>query len=140
MSSLSVWPTDQSGRNRACDANANLPRYEHPVVWPHHATGDPVLYISEMHTDSIVGLPEDESDALIAELFGYLYSPETVYTHTWRNGDLAIFDNRSLQHSRPDVSGVGRRTLSRVTLAQQSFFEQFPQFKPIDGFATAIDD
>ena len=139
LSALSVWPIDQSGRNHACEANAGLPRYEHPVVWPHYATGQPVLYLTEMQTDSIVGLPEEESEALIEELFGYLYAPETVYTHTWRNGDLAIFDNRALQHSRPDVSGVGTRTLRRMTLARQGFFEQFPQFKPIDGFATATE-
>jgi hypothetical protein len=31
------------------------------------------------------------------------------------------------------------RTLRRMTLARQGFFEQFPQFKPIDGFATATE-
>jgi taurine dioxygenase len=136
---LSVWPLDQSRRNRSEEENANLPRCEHPVVWAHHSTGEPVLYVTEMQTDSIVGLPEDESEALIEELFGHLYAGENLYTHSWRNGDLAIIDNRALQHSRPDVSGVGRRTLRRTTLARRTFFEQFPQFKPVDGFATAVD-
>jgi taurine dioxygenase len=139
MSALSVWPLDQSRRNRSGEGNANLPRCEHPVVWAHHATGEPVLYLTEMQTDSIVGLPEDESEALIEELFGHLYAGENLYTHSWRNGDLAIIDNRALQHSRPDVSRVGRRTLRRTTLARQTFFEQFPQFKPVDGFATVVD-
>jgi taurine dioxygenase len=104
------------------------------------ATGKPVLYLSEMHTDSIVGLAEEESETLIEELFGYLFMPGTIYTHRWRNGDLAIFDNRAIQHSRPDVSAVGPRTLRRITLAEQSLFEQYPQFKLIDGFAVATDD
>jgi taurine dioxygenase len=139
LRALSVWPLDQSRRNRLVEENANLPRCEHPVVWDHPDTGEPVLYLTEMQTDSIVGLPEDESEALIEELFGHLYAGENLYTHSWRNGDLAIIDNRALQHSRPDVSGVGRRTLRRTTLARQTFFEQFPQFKPVDGFATAVD-
>jgi taurine dioxygenase len=132
LEAVSVWPLDQTRRNRAAALNPEDPRATHPVVWIHPATGEPNLYLTEMQTDCIVGLPEAESEALIAELFGYLLAPENILTHKWRNGDLVIWDNLATQHARQDVSQVGIRTLRRVSLARRSFFEQFPQFRPKD--------
>jgi taurine dioxygenase len=129
---LSVWALDQTRRNRAAGLKSDDPRAAHPLVWNHPATGEPILYLTEMQTDCIVGLPEDESEALIAELFSYLFVPERVLTHTWRNGDLVIWDNLATQHARRDISQVGIRTLRRVSIARRSFFEQFPQFAPKD--------
>ena len=128
LQALNVWSIDQTRRNRLVELQSSDPRCAHPVVWPHPATGEPVLYVSEMHTDCILGLPEPESEALIAELFDYLYSPTNVLTHNWRAGDLVILDNRALQHGRDDVSNAGPRTLRRTSIAKRSFFEQFPQF------------
>jgi taurine dioxygenase len=137
LEALSVWPLDQTRRNRAAGLKANDPRATHPLVWNHPATGEPILYLTEMQTDSIVGLADDESEALIAELFGHLFAPESILTHTWRNGDLVIWDNLATQHGRKDISQVGVRTLRRVSIARRSFFEQFPELAPKDlkGFA-----
>jgi taurine dioxygenase len=137
LEALSVWPLDQTRRNRSMGLRPNDPRATHPLVWNHPATGEPILYLTEMQTDCIVGLPEVESEALIAELFGYLFAPESILTHTWRNGDLVIWDNLATQHARKDISQVGLRTLRRVSIARRSFFEQFPELAPKDlkGFA-----
>lgn len=132
LEAISAWPLDQTRRNRASQLNPEDPRSAHPVVWNHPATGEPILYLTEMQTDCIVGLPEAESEALIAELFGYLFAPENILTHYWSNGDLVIWDNLATQHARKDVSQVGIRTLRRVSMARRSFFEQFPQLKPKD--------
>jgi taurine dioxygenase len=132
---LHVWSIDQSRRSRLAELADTDPRGEHPVIWEHPITGEPVLYVTELATDCIVGLPEAESEALLAQLLSVLYDPSNVFVHTWRKGDLVVCDNRALQHARPDVSGVGRRTLRRVTLARQSFFDQYPQFKPKDGYS-----
>lgn len=133
LEALSVWPLDQTRRNRAAALTAADPRARHPIVWNHPATGEPILYLTEMQTDSIVGLPDAESEALIAELFGYLFAPRNILSHRWRKGDLVIYDNLALQHARNDVSQVGVRTLRRVSIARRSFFEQFPQFAPKAG-------
>ena len=132
LQAVSVWPLDQTRRNRAAALNPEDPRAAHPVVWNHPATGEPILYLTEMQTDCICGLPEAGSEALIAELFGYLFAPGRILTHTWRNGDLVIWDNLATQHARLDISQVGIRTLRRVSIARRSFFEQFPQFAPTD--------
>ena len=132
LEAVSIWPLDQTRRNRAASLNRDDPRAGHPMVWNHPATGEPMVYLSEMHTDCIHGLPEAESEALITEIFGYLFAPENILTHTWRNGDLVIWDNLATQHARRDISQVGIRTLRRVSIARRSFFEQFPQFVPTD--------
>lgn len=135
LEALHIWPIDQSRRNRATEIAPSDPRCAHPVIWPHPTTGEPVLYVTEMATDRILGLPEEESEALLAELYSYLYDDGNVLTHTWRTGDLLVLDNRAMQHGRPDVSTVGSRTLRRFALAHKGFFEQFPQFGQADGFS-----
>ena len=75
-------------------------------------TGAPLLYTSAMQTDSVVGLPEAESEALLARCWAALYAPGNVYEHVWSGGDLVIWDNLALHHARSAVTG--RRTLRRV--------------------------
>jgi taurine dioxygenase len=75
-----------------------------PVFFPHPRTGRTILYVSQQATIEIVGLPEAENEALLSELFGYLYAPEAVLSHEWREGDLVIWDNIGVQHGRGNVS------------------------------------
>jgi taurine dioxygenase len=101
-------------RYRVANLDAGAPRAEHPVLWEHPRTGEPVLYVNAMQTDSVVGLPEPESEALLARLWAVLYDAGNVYRHEWRVGDLVLWDNIAVQHARGDVQpGVGR-TLRRV--------------------------
>jgi taurine dioxygenase len=46
----------------------------------------------------IVGCDRTESDALIAELKGYMIQPDAEYRHQWRKGDIVIWDNRCSYH------------------------------------------
>ena len=71
-----------------------------------------------MQTDSIVGLDEPSSEALLAELWSELYAPTNVYTHHWRVGDLVVWDNIAVQHARDDVVGGSGRTLRRVPVGR----------------------
>jgi taurine dioxygenase len=101
-------------RYRVANLDAGAPRADHPVLWDHPRTGEPVLYVNAMQTDSIVGLPERESEALLEQLWAVLYDAGNVYRHEWRVGDLVLWDNIAVQHARDDVRlGVGR-TLRRV--------------------------
>ncbi len=86
-----------------------------PVVLPHPRTGEPILYACEQMTQEIEGLPGDESEQLLGELFAHLYHPTGLLHHQWRNGDLVIWDNLALQHARPNVKSDGpRRTLRKA--------------------------
>jgi taurine dioxygenase len=99
-------------RYRVRDLDDGAPRAEHPVLLTHPVTGARILYVTAMQTDSVAGMPEDESEELLARLWAELYAPENVYEHEWRLGDLLVWDNRALQHARGAVTG--RRTLRRV--------------------------
>lgn len=86
-----------------------------PVAVAHHRTGDIMLYVCEQQTRHIVELPEDQSDALLDELFAHLYAPGNLYEHHWRTGDLVIWDNQLAQHARPYLEPGGpARTLRKV--------------------------
>jgi taurine dioxygenase len=114
---LHVYPlTEARGdeRYRVATLDAGAPRATHPVLWDHPRTGEPVLFVNAMQTDSVVGLPEPESEALLARLWDVLYEPGNVYTHRWRVGDLVVWDNVAVQHARDDVRIGEGRTLRRV--------------------------
>lgn len=105
-----------------------LPQQTRPLVIPHPHTGEPILYINEMQTARIEGLPRAESDALLTQLFDRLYAEDTVYRHHWNNGDVVVWDNIALQHARSDLTGCHPRRMQRIVCARKSFFELLPQF------------
>lgn len=72
--------------------------YLRPIVKTHPETGVKNLFVGR-HAFGIVGLPREESRALIKSLTEFVVSePERVYSHKWRAGDTMIWDNRALLH------------------------------------------
>jgi taurine dioxygenase len=92
------------------------PHFEHPIFRKHPETGRTSLFVSELMTDEIIGLPEDESRQLLQRLFEHQRKEEFVYAHAWRPGDLLMWDNRCSVHARNDFPGDQRRLLRRITL------------------------
>lgn len=91
------------------------PPVEHPVVRVHPETGEKVLYVNSVFTRRIVGLPEDESAALLRKLFDQLKRPEFQVRFRWRVNSIAFWDNRSTQHyAVPDYAEP--RHMERVTI------------------------
>lgn len=74
------------------------PPVRHPLVIEHGVTGEAVLYVNEGFTLRIDGESAEESAALLAELFAFTARPEHVITHSWEEGDILIWDNRTLLH------------------------------------------
>jgi taurine dioxygenase len=88
----------------------------HPVVRTHPETGRKALFVSEHFTTRIIGLPEDESRALLEQLFAHSVLPEHVYRHQWREHDMVFWDNRSLMHLAAGTPDHLRRKLYRTTI------------------------
>src|SRR4249920_3645891 len=65
----------------------------HPIVRTHPETGRKALYFDPGKILRIEGLDAAESDAVIDELTGYMIQPDGQYRHTWRKGDIVIWDN-----------------------------------------------
>ena len=70
----------------------------HPIIRTHPESGRKGLYFDPGKIVAVEGLPEDESDALIAELKDYMIQPGGQYRHKWRKGDVVIWDNRCTYH------------------------------------------
>ena len=88
----------------------------HPVVRTHPETGRKALFVSEHFTTRIAGIPDDESRALLAELYAHSVLPEHVYRHHWAPHDMVFWDNRSLMHLAGGTPEHLRRKLYRTTI------------------------
>jgi taurine dioxygenase len=88
----------------------------HPVVRTHPETARKALFVSEHFTTRIVGLPEDESRDLLAQLFAASVKPAFVYRHRWQPHDLVFWDNRSVLHLATGTPDTERRKLYRTTI------------------------
>ena len=73
------------------------PAVDHPLVRTHPDTGAKALYLGN-HSTHIIGMPEREGAALLAELLQHATQRQFVYVHRWRIGDLVMWDNRCLLH------------------------------------------
>lgn len=95
---------------------AELPDVDHPIVRTHPLTGRLGLFVTEGHTKEIVGMPGEEGDALLNELWTHLKNPAFIYTHTWRKGDLIVWDNCAVHHLAVFDYGDIPRRLHRAGL------------------------
>lgn len=93
-----------------------FPHYAHPVFRKHPETGRSALFVSELMTEEIVGLPKEESEEILATLFEHQKKPAFVYEHEWKVGDLVLWDNRCTIHARTDFPRDERRMLRRLTV------------------------
>ena len=97
----------------------DVPAAVHPIVHQHAETGRKSLYVNPIHIVRIVDLPQDESDALIDELFTYMLQPNAQYRHQWQAGDLVIWDNRCTVHKAAGGYPLHERRVHwRVTIMQ----------------------
>jgi taurine dioxygenase len=106
------------------------PVARHPAIWKHPDTGARFVYLSEMHAFRLDGIDPDESTRLLNEVFAILYDPDLIYQHEWANGDLVIWNNRTVQHARGplpegDSEDVAARTIRRVSVGPIGFSDQF---------------
>lgn len=77
---------------------AETPDVEHPLVRTHPVTGRKGLYLNPNRLDRIVGLPREESDALLDELTEEARKSKHHHGHIWSVGDVVVWDNRATMH------------------------------------------
>jgi alpha-ketoglutarate-dependent 2,4-dichlorophenoxyacetate dioxygenase len=87
----------------------------HPLVLTNPRNGRRSLYLAS-HASRIIDRPVPDGRLLLRDLMEHATAPSLVYRHSWRTGDLVIWDNRATMHrARPFEDTVHRREMRRVT-------------------------
>jgi taurine dioxygenase len=94
----------------------DFPKVEHPVVRTHPETGRKTLYVNRGFTERIVGLSDEDSDALLQFLYAQASFPEYQCRWRWQPGDVAFWDNRSTQNYASSDYAPARRVMERITV------------------------
>jgi taurine dioxygenase len=91
-----------------------------PLVRTHPDNGRKFLYLNPVRMEAIVGMPDDEAQALIAELMAHATQKRFEYRHKWIMGDMVIWDNRSVMHqANADYDMKEVRHLHRIMVKGQ---------------------
>src|SRR5262245_30118684 len=122
VASLFAWHDYSYSRGKvapdivAAEERAALPPQCWRMVWTNPANGLRALYIAS-HAYAIEGMEESVAQNLIAELTDAATAPGLSYTHTWRQGDVVMWDNRATLHrGRPWPPGEAR-LIVRTTIS-----------------------
>ncbi|OHV30392.1 MULTISPECIES: TauD/TfdA dioxygenase family protein [Pseudofrankia] len=91
-----------------------VPSREHPMVWTRR-NGRKSLLVGAT-ADHVVGLPAEESRALLDRLLDWATQPRFALRHHWRLGDLVIWDNTGILHRAQPYTAESRRLMHRTTL------------------------
>src|SRR5712691_6709589 len=87
----------------------------HPLIRTIPRSQRRSLYLAS-HASRVIDWPVPEGRLLLRDLIEHATQPEFVYRHSWRVGDLVIWDNRATMHrARPFDDAKYRRELRRVT-------------------------
>ena len=85
------------------------------LVRAHPVTGRKSLYLAS-HAGGIVGWPVPEARAFLRDLIEHATQRQFVYAHTWRVGDLVMWDNRQTMHRARPFPAHEPRDVRRTTL------------------------
>ena len=94
------------------------------LVRLHPGSKRKTLYLSA-HASHVVGWPVADGRLLLVDLNTHATQPQFVYSHTWRVGDLVIWDNRCTMHrGRPHAEHEARDLRRATTLDTGYTLEQ----------------
>ncbi len=115
IESLMVLMKDYGPHFRDMFTSRHVPSQVHPVVLTHPESGRKALYINEAFTTRIVEMEPAESAAVLQMLFRHVERPDFTVRWRWTLGDVAFWDNRSVQHyAVPDYQKG--RVMERIVL------------------------
>jgi taurine dioxygenase len=100
------------------DDPRTAPGVLHPLIQAHPDTGRLGLYLGRRRNAYLEGLPVDESDALLDEVWASATDAVHTWTHHWRVGDVVLWDNRCTMHRRDAFDPAARRVMHRTQIRQ----------------------
>lgn len=114
--------TVEEGLARVKDASIKFPPIEVPVVKTHPENGRKLIFVNEAHTSHLLGVSKTASQSLLNYLYDLIKTPEVQARFEWQEGDVAIWDNRQVQHYALRDYGKAPRRIHRVTLDYDGVF------------------
>ena len=105
------------GQEKKLEFQKDFPPISHPLVRTHPHTGKKCLFVNKFFTESVDGLKEDESKALLSFLYGVIEKPEFCVRLKWESGTIAIWDNRCTSHYAVADYYPQTRRLQRAAVA-----------------------
>ena len=126
ITSGTVWKTvraaskeEHDGMDAVNNAGtaARYPSVIHPMVITHPESGRKCIYVSPQQLDHVIGLPQNESDQLLEYIVAHVTDERFRHTHSWRPGDMILWDNRRFLHATLGYHPKYERTGYRTTLA-----------------------
>jgi len=94
------------------------------LVRVHQGSQRKTLYLSA-HASHVIGWPVADGRLLLWDLTAHATQPQFVYSHTWRLGDVVIWDNRCTMHrGRPHDEQRPRDLRRATTLDTASTLDQ----------------
>jgi alpha-ketoglutarate-dependent 2,4-dichlorophenoxyacetate dioxygenase len=95
---------------------AALPPQCWRLAWKNPANGRTALYIAS-HACAIEGMEEKAARKLLAQLIDAATAPGLSYTHSWRPGDVVMWDNRATMHRGRPWPAHEARLMIRTTIS-----------------------
>jgi taurine dioxygenase len=122
--------------------DAEFPSSRQPLLAHHPVTHEELVNVSPLHTSHIVGMDEQQSEAIFSLIDPYQFGEAANrYAHRWQTHDLVIWDNRALQHGRDALMQAPGRKLRRVLINPVGLSEVWPGIDsagyPINGVKSA---
>lgn len=107
---------DFADESKIKEIHEKTPAATHDIILTNPATGQQSIFLDPNKTCAIDGMPEDETQALLQEVFNHVLQDDFVYTHDWRNGDVIMWDNARLLHRRDPFNEDLPRLAKRTTI------------------------
>ena len=90
------------------------PAKEQPLIWQHRSGRRSVVLGPT--ADHVVDMDAEAGQALLDDILARATTPDRVYRHQWRVGDLVIWDNRGVLHRALPYDPTSARDMHRTTL------------------------
>lgn len=98
------------------DDPRHTPGWVHPLVVTHPRSGKKILLLGRRRNASIVGLPLEESEALLDQLWEHTTKDQMSWRQQWQVGDLIMWDNIATMHRRDSFPRDTRRVMHRTQI------------------------
>jgi len=105
------WDIDRAIIDIMHDFEQRFPAVQHPAIITHPVTNKKILYMSSGFTTGIVGLDYETNQKVLPELLSFVERDEHIHKHQWEDGDLLLWENRTLNH-KASISVLSEESLN----------------------------